>query len=462
MKKLFIVILLCLITATFAFADFLGFYDYGNESSDDSVWVYISMWDSLALKFESPDTLFIYRYTPGGDTLTADTITSLISLDYSSGFYMKRYRAGADIGQHTVHAYGSGNGNYYSLANHNYYVGRQPLDLQVDSVDIYNSVLSALMADSATVDTGAGSYAHYTMQAGSIPDSLLETATKTDSIYNWVGSPFQSWQTPTLHMKLGLGYDGSAGDGNIKDQLDTVKIYIGKHGQTMQHYTSLHDKLGYYSGMAGPGNNIKDDLAAVASPGGGTEPETLIAFSVEDSSRIQGARISVRSLDQSTLKVSGLVTDSNGKLLLALDPDSFWVEITANSFNQTLDTIIVTEGGGTDSLFMGRFDTGVPPEPGLCRVYGWVYDISGDSLSGVTITAEISREYHPVRYGNAVITPFSLSTLSDSSGYWQIDLIPSALLSDPEIKYMFTVKSNLGVIYRTKKIVPQFPGWELQ
>ncbi len=462
MRKLFAILLICLLGAAFTMADFLGYYDNGDDSADDSVWVYISMWDSLALKFEQPDTLFIYRYSPGGDTITADTISSPGMFGYSGGLYMKRYRAGENIGQYIVHACGSGNGNYYSMANHNYYVGQNPLDQQLDSLDIYNAILSALMADSAVVDTGAGSFAHYAIAAGSIPDSLLEVAMRADSIYAWVGSPFRSMPIPTLNMKLGLGYDGCAGTGNIKDQLDTVRIYVGKHGHTLDGYTSIHDKLGYYSGMAGPGNNIRDDLVSVAIPGGGTEPETLIVFSATDLSRLQGARLSVRSLDQTTLKASGIVADNDGVIYLALDPDSYWIELTANGHNQILDTLVVEEGGGTDSLYMGRFDPGEPPLPGLCRVYGWVYDISGDSLSGITITAEIPREYHPVRFGNAVITPFTKSAHTDSSGYWCMDIISSPLLSDPDLKYLFTVKNDEGVIYRINRSVPQYPGWELQ
>jgi hypothetical protein len=521
MKKIITIILLMILT-TLARADFLGFYDDGNEGADDSVWVYISMWDSLALKTAVPDTVFIFRFGPDGDTITADTIATLSSYNYGDGFYMKHYRAGDQPGQYTVHAYGSKNGNYFSIADHNYFVsgnainelssnaigaiadscrelfwrtglspgypsqgdtasavilriladvdgdGVSGIDADIgnlndiDSLGVYRAVLSALMADSAVVDTGDGSYAHATVKAGSIPDSLLASVTKIDSIHAWVGSPYESTAVPSLHMKIGLGYSGAAGDGNIKDQLDTVKVYVGKHGQTTQGFVSLHNKLGSYSGLAGVGNNVHDDLEIVASQGGGTEPETLLVLSLADSSKIQGARACLRTIDQSTIRAAGLLTDNNGRLILALDPDSFWVEITANGYNQTLDTIIVDDGGGTDTLYMSRFDPGSPSEPGLCRVYGWVYDITGDSLAGIEVTAEIPREYHPVKYNNVVITPFSKSSTTDSSGYWQIDLIPSSSLSGDEVKYLFTVKNDSGVIYRIKVEVPQYSSWQLQ
>lgn len=482
MKKIILILSLFMVFIAEAPADFLGVYDNGNDSADDSVWVYFTMWDSLALKFESPDTMFVFCFGPVGDTVTADTITSPDSLNYSNGYYMKRYRAGLNTGQYTVHAYGSGNGNYYSLADHNYYVNGEPInklsaadigdiadscrqlvwrtvlvpgfptngdtisaiiyqireyvdgngaggidyDIEnlndIDSAGVYYALLSALMADSALVDTGNGSYASATVKSGSIPDSLLEAVTSIDSIQAWLGSPYQQSQIPTLHMKVGLGY----------------------------------------SGLDGVGNNIRDDLAALTSMGGGSEPETLVVLSASDSSKIQGARIGIRTVDQSTVKVSGLITDLNGCLILALDPDSFWVEINANGFNPVMDTIVVADGGGSESYYLSMFNPGNPPEPGLCRVYGWVYNISADSLPGIAVTAEIPREYHPVKYGNIVITPFSTSTITDSSGYWQLDLIPGEALSGDNVKYMFTVKSSSGVIYRAKVEVPQLASWQLQ
>jgi len=519
MNKPVLIVILFLITANLAWADFLGVYDKGNENADDSIWVYISMWDSLALKPEAPDTLFIYRFDPGGDTLTADTVVSLSSFNFASGFYMKRYRAGGQEGQYIVHAVGSGNGNYYSLADHSYYVndggigdmliksdtpanwadmkitgggyvspnfddingqldnselasgaiheiadstrqlvwrtmlvpgypgdgdtasallyriytyvdgnGAGGIDADIsdlndiDSNAVYLAVLSALMADSATVDTGDGSYAHASLKSGSIPDSLLAMVAKLDTLYASVGRPGVSGETPSLHMKIGLGYNG----------------------------------------QAGAGNNIKDDVAAIGATGGGAEPETLIVLSSTDSTKIQGARVTAKTVDQTTTKVAGLPTDVDGELILALDSGSYWLEITANNYNQTKDTITVPAGGNTDTLFMPMFDPGSPPDPGLCRVYGWVYDIGGDSLAGAEITAEIPRTYHPAKYDNVVITPYSKSTVTDSSGYWFLDLIPTSLLSNSQSKYMFTVKYQSGVIYRSECEVPDQSGWQLQ
>lgn len=220
------------------------------------------------------------------------------------------------------------------------------------------------------------------------------------------------------------------------------------------------------SALASLGYDGSDDLHTkvdnLSLSGGGTEPETLIVLALDDSIAIQGARITVRTLDQSTVKVPGLTTDVNGKRILELDTDSFYVALTANNYIQATDTLVVLSGGGTDTLFLSEFDPGDPVEPDLCRVFGWVYDISGDSLSGIEVTAEIPRDYHPVKYSGIVITPFSKSTQTDSSGYWHIDLFPNSVLSDTTSNYLFTIKYHSGVIYRTEMAVPDSTSWQLE
>lgn len=196
--------------------------------------------------------------------------------------------------------------------------------------------------------------------------------------------------------------------------------------------------------------------------GGGTEAETLVVMSVSDSTVIENASIVVRTLDQSTVKVDGLSSDQNGRRILELDPDSFFVAVTHNNYTQTLDTIAILSGGGTDTLWMERFDPGVPSSPDLCRVYGWIYDISGIAVEKATVTAEIPSDYYPVKYDGIIITPFSKTAESDSTGYWEIDLLPNQLLSKTDSEYMFTVEYPSGIIYKIRTAVPDSSSWQLQ
>jgi hypothetical protein len=204
-----------------------------------------------------------------------------------------------------------------------------------------------------------------------------------------------------------------------------------------------------------------DKIDNLSLSGGGSEPETLIVMSSSDSTLIEGVSIIIRTLDQSTVKVDGLCTDQNGRRILELDADSFFVAATHNNYTQALDTIFVQSGGGTDTLWMMIFDPGQPSSPDLCRVYGWIYDISGNAVERTSVTAEIPSEYHPVKYDGVIITPYRKTAESDSTGYWYIDLFPNQLLSRTESAYLFTVEYPSGVIYRKKTAVPDSSSWQL-
>jgi hypothetical protein len=220
---------------------------------------------------------------------------------------------------------------------------------------------------------------------------------------------------------------------------------------------SILASLGYDASVS---VHVKIDNLTLS--GGGSEAETLIVMSAPDSTLIEGASIVVRTLDQSTVKVDGLQTDQNGRRILELDPDSFFVAVTHNNYTQILDTILVLSGGGTDTLRMARFDPAEPSSPDLCRVFGWVYDLSGTPVEKSIITAEIPPDYHPVKYGVIIITPFSMAVESDSAGYWEMDLFPNQILSKTDSEYLFTIEYPSGIIYKTKTAVPDSSSWQLQ
>lgn len=244
---------------------------------------------------------------------------------------------------------------------------------------------------------------------------------------------------------------------SLASRVDSILASLGAYSDT-----SVTAKLGAYSGFAGDNNNVKDDIAAVSTQGGGTQPETLFVFA-SDTTALEGVSVTVRNLAQTATKVPGKRTDSSGRVMLELDPDSFVVALYANNYTQgDLDTIAVSSGGGTDTLWINMFDPGNPADPDLCRVYGWIYDITGDSLKGVSVTAQIPTEYHPVKYSNIIITPFRKSVETDSLGYWQIDLFPNSLLSAPDSKYLFAVEYPSGVIYRSTVEVPDSVSWQLK
>jgi hypothetical protein len=205
---------------------------------------------------------------------------------------------------------------------------------------------------------------------------------------------------------------------------------------------------------------IDADIAALSISGGGSEACTLFVKQ-NGISAIRGARIVIRSLDQTTTRVPGLTTDTNGMRIVELDEASYFISVTANNYVSLYDTLNVHRDS-VWQLSMTPFDPGNAPGPDLCRVYGWVYDISGNDLPGVTVSSEIPSDYQPVKYGNVIITPFKRSTTSDSTGYWQIDLFPNSVLSKTNSKYQFTLEYPSGVILKSKVAVPDTVSWQFR
>ncbi len=294
------------------------------------------------------------------------------------------------------------------------------------------SVADAIWDDDTTGHYTSGKYGYEVLQAMKVlPDSIFD---KIDSLLFSAG-----YDSVSLQQKLGAFGSSQSSYTNL-----TLRQWLA-NSVGIDGISDLHGKV--------------DNLSL---SGGGTEPETLVVLNTSDSTLVQGVRTTVRTIDQTTVKVNGMTTDSNGRLILDLDADSFYVALSANSYNPGSDTLVVAQGGGTDSLWLTSFDPGNPPSPDLCRVFGWVYDFSGQPLSYVTVSVEIPTEYHPVKYSETIITPFKKSVETNSSGYWEIDLFPNALLSDPLSRYYFTIEYPSGVVYKTKTEVPDLNSWQLE
>jgi hypothetical protein len=207
-------------------------------------------------------------------------------------------------------------------------------------------------------------------------------------------------------------------------------------------------------------DGIDADIASMSISGGGSESCTLVVRQNGIAS-IQGARIVIRTIDQSATRVPGLCTDINGRRIVELDPTSYFLSVTANNYIPLCETLTVHHDS-TWQISMTPFDPGNADSPELCRVYGWVYDIGGENLADVTVSAAIPSDYRPVKYGSVIITPFKKSTQSDSTGYWQLDLFPNSVLSRADSKYQFTIEYPSGVIMKSKVVVPDSVSWQFR
>lgn len=116
-------------------------------------------------------------------------------------------------------------------------------------------------------------------------------------------------------------------------------------------------------------------------------------------------------------------------------------------------------GAGVDSVCGDQFDPGLPALAGLCRVYGYLYDIQGNPETGAVVRAYLPAGV--VRYQNVIVSPFSVSVSSDTVGYFYLDLLPSDSLIPTGREYEISISRSDGTVLRRRLAVPAMSSWQL-
>lgn len=205
------------------------------------------------------------------------------------------------------------------------------------------------------------------------------------------------------------------------------------------------------------GKYLDTEISGVSS-GSGLYSYDIVVIDSTNEQIIPGVNITVRNINQTALIAVG-TTDNQGSIGFNLDADSFLViSFSPGYIFDSFDTLIVS-GPGVDTILGYRFDPGDPPNPDLCRLYGHLYDVSGNPEVGATITAWLPSGVS--RADDAIVSPFRVETNSDSTGYFYIDLIPSTDLSPDTAAYEITVTRSDGTILRERVLVPDQSNWLL-
>ena len=194
------------------------------------------------------------------------------------------------------------------------------------------------------------------------------------------------------------------------------------------------------------------------SAGSGAYSYTIVAFDSSVSQVVPQTSVAVRNVAQTSLVASG-ATGSDGAVSLNLDADSFVVVATAPGYIFTAFDTIVVNSSGSDTVYGDQFDPGAPTSPELCRVYGYLYDINGAPETGASVTAHLPSGV--VRFSGGIVSPFAVTTTSDTTGYFYLDLIPSDSLIPSGTKYELTISRTDGTILRQRLVVPDSSAWPL-
>lgn len=184
----------------------------------------------------------------------------------------------------------------------------------------------------------------------------------------------------------------------------------------------------------------------------------LTVIDSSNSQTVGGVSVAVQNLNQTALVAYGY-TNSNGVITMNIYSDSFLVNIFAPGYIfNAYDTIVVNDNY-SDSILGYQFDPGTPSAPNLCRVYGHLYDINGSPQINATVSASLPGGV--VRYNGSIISPYKISTVTNSAGYFALDLIPSDSLNPAGQLYEFTISKSDGTILRQRLEVPDFASWQM-
>ncbi len=205
------------------------------------------------------------------------------------------------------------------------------------------------------------------------------------------------------------------------------------------------------------GSYLDATLSGIGS-GTGIYSFGVIVFDSTTNQVIPGARLAIRNLDQTALIAVG-ITESDGWATFGLDVGSFLVSTSSPGYLfESWDTITVSTDD-VDTVYGVQFDPGIPAWPDLCRVFGHLFNLNGLPEEGVTLTARLPSGV--VRYGDLIISPFSVSAMTDENGLFLIDLISTEFLLPQGTLYEFTASRSDGTILRQRFAVPSGPNWRL-
>lgn len=212
--------------------------------------------------------------------------------------------------------------------------------------------------------------------------------------------------------------------------------------------------------IAGTFGRYLDARVSGLSSGGGAYSVGVVALDTTNSLTVPDVHVAVRNPAQTSL-IAVASTDNDGRADFNLDAGSYLLSATAPGYTFAPFDTLVVDGPTVDTIRGWRFDPGEPLFEAFCRVWGYLFDAAGEPDEGVTVSAWLPGGI--TTYSNGIIVPNPVATVTDSDGYFYLDLLPSDSLGAPEEshRYEFTISRPDGTILRRRLTVPDSSTWRL-
>ena len=298
--------------------------------------------------------------------------------------------------------------------------------------------------DVTHIDITAETYNIYFSNTGLNAINDFESHSFTGAVYV---PPTSNYSTGTVLGNLDImkNKDGNRTFVQTTDSLEA----ISDNGLDA---TNLGDIAGAVWTEPSSGYNTPNTMGYFQVLGGGSDGANLVNIILEDqdSNRVPDAFVKITNDTYSQVLHTG-TTNVSGEITAALDDGLYNVLIRKSFFNFEVPESMTVAGSGSFTFAGSGFSPTAPSAPETCTVYGYVIDLSGTPVKNATVKAiETSTE----RFANSSkVVKVTKSIKTDSSGYFELELIRSSLLVPIGIPYTFTI-TYPGFSYSVSVIVP--------
>ena len=469
----------CLLSTAFPY--YGRFYD--GTGSRDSVWMNVATFDTLGYQINA-DSVWFWRFFR---TALVDS-TILTGAGIRTGYYVTGRRAfnGTNYGEYNVKIVWKVQGKYFTKPE-SYTVFPDSV-LAVGRLSTNNDKTNYQLASGQVIAradsvTGAGRLStnldktNYRLSSQGRTDIWIEDTTGENS--GWAQF-FKSRLDANISTRSTFNVSSESVTVD-KSNLGTVQanlipedsnLLAGIKAKTDKLLFDTQDSLVIDYGRipVGGGSATNPDTIAnhvwiwgtrtlTSGSGTGANQVVINTFQVPDSIPVIGTQVQVLNQNQSAT-LGLLNSNSSGQATFALDNGIYKLRMYKSGWVFTVPESIIVSGNLSDTFYANLFNPGNPPAADLCRVYGWIRDLKGQPLAGVTIEAKISTT--PLRYQTVLISSYYKTTSTDSDGYWYLDLYPNSILTPSNTQYDFSIYIPYGTILRMKTTVPEQSSWELQ
>jgi hypothetical protein len=167
-----------------------------------------------------------------------------------------------------------------------------------------------------------------------------------------------------------------------------------------------------------------------------------VEITVEDDSSvpIQGAQIDIYDATNTTF-LTRLFSDVNGQVNIAIDDGIYKVRLFASGYSFVVPETLTVSGDG-QVTYQGVSFLSVSPasSPELCVIFGLLRDVGGNPVAGANVEAYAVT---PQVGGGYQIGPQIAATISDTNGYFELELLRDALVqfkvADVDLEVIKTV-----------------------